>query len=35
MVQLMESVGNVNNVVSGVGECIFDSNLQKLLAVDN
>ena len=35
LLQLMDSVGNVNNSVSVVGECIFDSKHKKALPLNN
>ena len=34
LVQLMDSLGNVNRAISVVGYCIFDSNYEKSLVLD-
>ena len=33
LVQLMDSLGNVNHAISVVGNCIFDSNYEKSLVL--
>ena len=35
LVQLMESLGNVNHAISIVGYCIFDSNYERALCLEN
>ena len=34
LVQLMDSLGNVNHAISVVGNCIFDSNYEKALVLN-
>ena len=34
LVQLMDSLGNVNNVIIVVGYCIFDSNYEKVFVLN-
>ena len=34
LVQLMDSLGNVNHAISVVGYCIFDSNYKKTLVLN-
>ena len=34
LVQLMDSLGNLNHAISAVGCCIFDSNYEKLLVLN-
>ena len=34
LVQLMDSLGNVNHAISVVGCCIFDSNYEKALVLN-
>ena len=34
LVQLMDQLGNVNNDISVVGYCIFDSNYEKALVLN-
>ena len=33
LVQLMDSLGNVNHAISVVGNCIFESNYEKALVL--
>ena len=34
LVQLMDSIGNMNHAISVVGNCIFDSNYERALVLN-
>ena len=34
LVQLMDSIGNVNHAINVVGSCIFDSNYERVLVLN-